>query len=36
MSMNDTRLEPYGSSVPSRLEGMWDIVDRKAGSLADA
>ena len=22
--------------VPSRLEGMWGVVDRKAGSLADA
>ena len=22
--------------VPSRLEGMWGVVDRKAGGLADA
>ena len=22
--------------IPSRLEGMWGVVDRKAGSLADA
>ena len=34
--MNDTRLEPYGSSFSSRLEGMWGIVDGKAGGLADA
>ena len=35
---NDTCLEPYGSTncIPSILEGMWGVVDRKAGSPADA
>ena len=35
---NDIRLEPYGSTnrIPSILEGMWSVVDRKAGSLAVA
>ena len=36
--VNETRPEPYGSinRIPSRLEGMWGVVDRKAGSLAGA
>ena len=35
---NETCPEPYGSinHIPSRLEGMWGIVHRKAGGLADA
>ena len=35
---NDICLEPYGSTnhIPSILEGMWSIVDRKAGGLAVA
>ena len=35
---NDIRLEPYGSTdrIPSILEGMWSVVDRKAGGLAVA
>ena len=36
--VNDIRLEPYGSTncIPSILEGMWGVVDRKAGGLAVA
>ena len=35
---NDICLEPYGSTnrIPSILEGMWSVVDRKAGGLAVA
>ena len=35
---NNNHLEPYSftNHIPSNLEGMWGIVDRKAGSLADA
>ena len=35
---NDICLEPYGSTnrIPSILEGMWGVVDRKAGGLAVA
>ena len=36
--VNDIRLEPYSSTnrIPSILEGMWGVVDRKAGGLAVA
>ena len=35
---NETRPEPYGSinHIPSILEGIWGVVGRKAGGLADA
>ena len=35
---NDIHLEPYGSTnhILSILEGMWSVVDRKAGGLAVA